>query len=332
MRRASCALLVVSSLAAASEAAAQAWVAPKGQGAVSIAVQNFRVEKHLAATTEVAAGTIDSVSVLADVTYGLTDRISVDFALPYIASRYQGPVPHVGSTIDDEAFHGTFADMRFALRYNLTRKGAVITPYAGSSVPSHDYPFYGHAAAGMRLREYQVGAYVGKIFDRVPGLFVSGRYGYGFAQRAIDIKHDRSSVDLEVGYFLTPDLRAFGMGAWQHTHGGIDFPAAGVRGLPLVQQPVHDQIQQINYLKAGGGVAWSLSESVDLFGSASTQLSGRNGHAMKYGITAGVSWGFSLGGRANGDLLASAATARRPPSARDRERPLIRCICQKGRG
>lgn len=339
-------LFVADLLAAGSPAAAQPWVAPKGEGAISFAFQNIAVENHLAQKEERSGGNIDTFGLLADVTYGLTDRIAVDFSVPYLSSRYRlvrpdGPPPHAGSNRDDGNYHGTFGDARFALRYNLTRRGAVITPYVGSSVPSHDYVFYAHTAPGMRLREYQVGVYAGKLVEQVPGLFVSARYGYGFAQRALDIKHDRSSLDLEVGYFVSPQWRAFGMAGGQYTHGGVDFPPnGGVKALPLEQQPVHDQIQKVHYLKAGGGMAYSITDSIDVFGSVAGQVTGRNGHQMKRGITVGVSWGFTLRGQQAGDVLSSAAAAARRPartkttagttSGGRKERTLLRCICQKG--
>ena len=129
---------------------------------------------------------------------------------------------------------GTFTDVRFALRYNVTRSGAVFTPYIGSVVPSHDYAYYGHAAAGERLKELQVGAYAAKLFTAgLPGVFVSGRLGYGFVEKVQDISHNRSLADLEVGYFLTPSFRAFAMTSGQYTHGGIDFPINGLPAVPL---------------------------------------------------------------------------------------------------
>ena len=64
----------------------------------------------------------------------------------------------------------------------------MITPFIGSVLPSHDYPYYGHAAFGERLNELQVGAYRGEALYRgVPGMFVSSRIGYGFVEKVQDI-------------------------------------------------------------------------------------------------------------------------------------------------
>jgi hypothetical protein len=320
-------------LASAAEVRAQAWVSPKGEGSVTIAVQNINVDKHLAGTTEISAGTIATTSLLTDATYGLTDRLSIDFAAPFVASKYTGTRPHPGSNADDGNYHGTFADLRFAVRYNVTRKGVVFTPYVGTTTPSHDYVYYAHAAAGMRLTEFQIGAYVAKLFDRgVPNLFISGRYSYGFVEKVLDISHNRSSADLEVGYFFTPRFRAFGMTSGQYTHGGIDFPVGGLSRLPPQYQPVHDLIQKVHYVKAGAGAAYSINDSIDVFGSFGRQVTGRNGHLMNRGFTVGASWGFSLRKpRITGDVAASGSARKADAVAGRREGSLVRCICQKSR-
>src|SRR5262245_34471674 len=160
------------------DAFAQAWVPEPGDGTVSIAVQQLNVKKHLAGTTPTDSGHINSFVLLSDLTYGVTGRLAVDVALPFVASQYTGAKPHPGTNVDDGLYHATATDFRFAVRYNVSRKGAVLTPYVGSIVPSHGYAFYGHAAAGANLNELQVGTFIAKLFTSgVPGMFVSGRVG-----------------------------------------------------------------------------------------------------------------------------------------------------------
>ena len=110
----------------------------------------------------------------------------------------------------------------------------MLTPYIGGVVPSHDYPYYGHAAAGEQLHELQVGTYAAKLFTAgVPGLFVSGRVAYGFVEEVQNISHNRSMSDFEVGYFVGPAFRVFATASGQYTHGGIDFPVDGLPAVPL---------------------------------------------------------------------------------------------------
>lgn len=311
---------------------AQAWVPPKGEGSVSLAAQQLNVKKHRAGTTITDAGHINTGVLLADMTYGLTDKFAVDLAVPYVVTKYSGAKPHQNTNIDDGAFHNSFTDFRMSVRYNLTRKGAVITPYVGSVVPSHDYAFYGHSAFGEQLNELQVGTFVAKLFTSgVPGMFVSSRIAYGFVEKVLDISHNRSMADLEVGYFVTPSFRAFGMANAQRTHGGIDFPINGQAGLKPVFVPVHDVIQRVNYLNLGGGFAYSLTDSLDMFASFSREATGRNGHVLNRGITLGASWSFSRRSKGDATTAGTGATSRQYAgmTTAKRETSLGRCICQK---
>ena len=311
------------------EALAQAWVPSQGEISFATVYQNQNVKNHLAGTTPVAAGTIDTSSVMADFSYGLTDKWAVDVALPYVMSKYEGPAPHPGTNIDDGSYRGTFSDVRFAVRYNITRDHGVITPYVGSAMPSHNYAYYGHAAPGQRLRELQVGVFAAKLFESgIPGMFVSGRYSYGFVEKVQDISHNRSSADFEVGYFFSPKFRAFAMADGMYTHGNaIDFPqTGGMRALPVPYQPVHDQIQRVHAVHAGGGVAYSISDSMDIFASFSKLVVGRNGHALNRGITVGTSWTFA---RNKSSVVTSKSPASPDSVTARKEGSLIRCVCQK---
>jgi len=321
---------VLIAVGSARVVSAQAWVPEKGGGSVSLAAQQLNVKKHLAGTTVVDAGHINTGVLLADVTYAVTDKFAVDLAFPFVVTKYSGTRAHPNTNIDDGTYHNSFTDFRVSVRYNLTRKGAVITPYVGSVVPSHDYPYYGHAAFGEQLNEIQVGTFIAKLFTSgVPGMFVSSRIAYGFVEKVQDISHNRSLVDLEAGYFVTPSFRAFGMMNGQHSFGGIDFPLTGQAGLPAALLPVHDVIQRVNFVNLGGGIAYSITDSFDMFGSFLRQVDGRNGHMLNRGITAGASWSFSRKSKGNavaGGVPSSAEYAR---ATGKREGSLGRCICQR---
>jgi hypothetical protein len=327
----SSALVLSGLLVSAPAVFAQAWVPARGEGAVSLSTQQLNVKKHLAGSTVRDAGHINTVVVLTDVTYGLTDKVAVDLAVPVVSSTYSGLKPHPGTDVDNGKLHSSLTDLRFSVRYNVSRKGAVITPYVGSIIPSHDYPYYGHAAAGERLKELQVGAFVAKLFTSgVPGMFVSSRVAYGFVEKVQDISHNKSMGDLELGYFVTPSFRAFAMTNGAYTHGGIDFPVEGLPAVPLRYQPVHDIVQRVNYLHAGGGFAYSISDSVDVFGSFSRLVAGRNGHALNRGITVGASWNFSRRSARSAAAAGTGAPASEyTRTVARREGSLARCVCQK---
>src|SRR5262245_30263442 len=184
LRTAVAALLIVA--AGAPMARAQAYVPPRGEGSVSFLYQDMFVKNHYFGPTPVDNGHITTRMVVMDVSYGITDKLAVSVGIPWIASRYVGNRPHpiawndsTPTPLDDGTFHSTFQDFRFDVRYNVTRRGVALTPFFATSVPSHEYVYFAHAAPGLGLREFQFGLSAARLLDNiVPGLFVQGRYGY----------------------------------------------------------------------------------------------------------------------------------------------------------
>jgi hypothetical protein len=216
----------------ASPASAQAYVPEQGEGSVSLLYVDTFVKTHYLTTTPYDMGQIRSHTLLVDMTYGLTDKVAISIGIPWVASKYMGTgvvdipnhivsIPHpqplfnVVNPLDDGAYHSTLQDFRFNVRYNMVKgRGLAITPFVGSINPSHEYQTFAHAAPGRDLNELRVGVSAAKMLDElVPGLFVQGSYTYGITQQVLDIAHNRSIVDLEAGYFVTPKLRLIGLGA-----------------------------------------------------------------------------------------------------------------------
>ena len=319
--------LGITLLGRSTPARAQAWTPAQGEGTVSVQFQDAFVRYHQLPTVRLDRGHIRGETVQVDFTYGITDKVAVSVALPYVSSKYDGDRPHQ-TAIDNGAYHSTFQDFRFDVRYNISRKGLVVTPFVGTILPSHDYEYFAHSAVGRDVRELQVGAYWAKLLDPVlPGVFITGRYSYGFAERILDISHNRSNLDLEAGYFIKPELRVFALGAGQLTHGGVDLNGNSLVSLGAVLYPHHDQIARDNILNVGGGAAYSLSPSVDVFGSVIRTVAGRNVHALQHSVTIGVSWSFARGSGRERATRSELAQNRRQAQTRT----LVKCLCQKGK-
>jgi hypothetical protein len=304
-------------------ARAQAYVPAKGEGAVSFLYQNVFVRNHYFGPTPVDNGHITSQMMVVDVNYGVTDKLAVSVGIPWIAARYNGTKPHplawnnsTPTPLDDGTYHSTFQDFRFDVRYNITRRGVALTPFITTTVPSHDYTYFAHAAPGLRLREVQVGASAARLLDNVvPGLFVQGGYSYAVTQKLVDLAHNRSVANLEVGYFVTPRLRLMALTVGQRSHGGIDLTSTSRVDLgPLFEH--HDQIARVNFVNQGAGVAYSLTEKFDVYGSLLRTFSERNGHAIDHALSLGLSWSYSTR-RAGNRAIASA------------DRSLAKCLCEK---
>jgi hypothetical protein len=299
---------------------AQAWVPDKGEGTVSVLFQDAVVKDHFFSRGQREdRGEIQSGTLLTDLTYGITDRLAVTVGVPLIRTKYRGAAPHPTSQDDGSANYG-LQDVRGSVRYNVLRGPLVVTPFVGTNMPTHKYQYFAHAALGIRVREVEVGTYVGYVPGRVlPNAFVQARYAHGFPQTIAGVERRKSYLDLEVGYFVTPRLRMFTMAVGYKTHGGIDVPDAGYRMLPPALQEHHDRVGRIELLDASGGVQYTLNRSVDVFGSFTRSLAGRYTHAIDRAFSVGVAWSFGRN-RTLQDLLGD------DPGP---DESLIRCLCQK---
>jgi hypothetical protein len=295
-RRVSCAGIALSLLA--SSALAQAWLAPKGEASFGAAYQNTYTRYHLFSEgEEYDGGRIRMNVVVFGLTYSVTDRLAASASVPYASARYDGRTPHATS-VDNGDYHSGFTDLRLDLRYNLWREPAVITPFVSAIIPTRDYPTFAHAALSSGLEQYLVGVSVGRRLDPIlEAGFAQLRYSYAFAEEVLGVSHDRSNVDLEIGYFLSPSLGVSAIGSYQKTHGGIELPLPGTPEAAAFRQTPyyvhHDQLAQSNFLNVGGIVSYALTGTVDVFASYQTMVWGRSVHAIQPGLAFGMSFGFS---------------------------------------
>jgi len=302
-RAATAALASAIVLAGAELARAQAFMPPKGEGTVSLVAQDALVRKHLVNFTAYDRGHMRWQSLIVDATYGVSDRVAVSVSVPYVRSKYYGPFPHQRRpddpdyrvSPDDGAYHSTLQDFHFAVRYGLKRDGLMITPYAGTIQPSHDYEYFAHSAVGRNLRQLEVGTYVARVLDPIlPGAFVQARIAQAFLPSVLDIGRSQTHLDVEWGYFVTPSVRVYGLSAGQVTHGGVDISPAS-RDWPYPLWSHHDQIGRENFLNLGAGAAVDLSDSIAVFGTGLRTVGGRNTHAMDYSFSLGVTYTFRQG-------------------------------------
>jgi hypothetical protein len=263
-----------------------------------MAYQNIYTRDHLFQAGEVADnGRIRMNMVVFGLTYSFTDRLSASASVPYVVTRYDGKRPHVAD-VDNGEYHSTFTDLRVDLRYNLWREPAMITPFVSAIIPTHDYPTFAHAAPSSGLEQYVVGVAAGRRLDPIlEAGFAQLRYSYAFVEEVLGVSHDRSNVDLEIGYFLTPSLGISAIGSFQKTHGGIELPLTGTpendafRNTPYYVH--HDQLAQSNFVNVGGIVSYALTGTVDVFVAYQSMVWGENVHAIQPGLGFGLSWGFS---------------------------------------
>jgi hypothetical protein len=304
-------LLAAALIAAAPTAVrAQAWTPPAGEGSVSILFSHVLSKDHFLPATRIDIGHIEANTLLIDLTYGVTDRLAVAVAFPVVATRYRGQSPHEPVTLDDGRWHVTPQDFRCGVRYNVSASPLVITPFAGVIVPSHSYAFYAHAAPGKRLRAAFGGVSVGKLFAGT-GVVLQGRYGLAVAERVAGITPWHSDLSLEASYFVLPALRVFALGSGRRSHSGIDLRPGIHHVLSEAVYFHHDRISREHVVNLGAGATVAVSDAIDVFGSYTSTVAGRNTHAVNRGLAIGASWSFGRRPAVVEEVTAAASPAAR---------------------
>jgi len=276
---------------------AQAWLPPKGEAWFSVGYGNIFSTKHYFGTVNPGEGSTIDVghtrgnSIAVQLGYALSNRFSFSVGLPYEIYKYYGPAPHP-TVQDDGRYHGTWQDYHFNLAYQLVKGNAAVAPFVTAVIPSHDYQYFAHAAPGKDLREYSLGFAAGSRLDSLlADSYVEAGYSYAFVEKVQGIHHDRSDFDLELGYFLMPELRLRLLGSGYSTHGGLVFHSP--LDLPPSLLPYHDQIGHSSQINVGGGLSYALSGSTEVYAVYAQSVYGRDGHKIDNGLNFGVTYSFS---------------------------------------
>jgi hypothetical protein len=299
----------------ARTASAQAFVPEAGGGSITIAYQNLFARGHLDLNGDRMPGPSGTDptrghALIVEAEFGLTERLAVNASLPYIASRYDGSTPHlVGGSgppqeWDDGTYHATFQDFHVGVRFNVMARPVAVTAFAERIIPSHHYPSLAHAAVGKDLLALTVGGAAGGFLDAVlPGLFFQTQYSYTRTEEVIGIRPNRSRVDAEVGYFITPRFAVRFLESYQVTHHGFDLISfdmteAEIHGHPEIEflpsyRKYHDQLQRSNFLNLGGGIGFALNDSIEIFVAGSNTVWGESVHPLR-GVTIGVTTHFNI--------------------------------------
>jgi hypothetical protein len=302
---------------------AQAWLFPKGEGTVSLSYQNLYVANHAFENGDAHdIGHTLSNALTLDADYSLTDKLAVRVAVPFIAARYYGETPHQ-LPMDDGTYHSTFQDFTTDVRYNLTKRRAVLTPFFRVVIPSNNYTYFAHSAAGRNQREYHLGTNFGRRLDPlIPKAYLQAQYSYAFVERVQGIAPNRSNFEFQLGYFLTHrlSLLATGQGMYTHSGVGLDFTRFQA-GLSNDQWIHHDQIAKASLLDVGGGTSFALTTSWQMFLTVAHSIEGRNVHLHTAVVTIGVSHSFG----ASGEKTSLGPRGESVPGAN----PPVVCTCSR---
>ena len=283
---------------------AQAFTLPQGVGSATFAYQYVDNTGHRLSDGFLRRmGQSVTQSAVFEAEYGITDRFSAGFGVPYVSAKYTGTLPPPSNLPVDacKCWHSGWQDFALSARYRLGTENFALTPRASYIFPSHDYRFQGEAVIGRDLQEFQLGASVGA---RLPGALSKGSVGatytYSFVEKPVDVDIDRSNLVFDLGYAATRRLFVRAGASWENTpHGlrigsvtGRPFPLPGdYRGRPdLFAQ--RDRIGRVRYLQVGAGLSYDVGPA-DVFASISSYVWGRDAHDGEV-YTVGATWYFDF--------------------------------------
>ena len=253
--------LLCAFLAIPSAMPAQAWLSPKGEGTIAFSYQNQFVADHVFENGDAHdIGHILSHALTLDADYSITDNLAVRVALPFVEGKYYGPTPHQ-LPMDNGTYHSTFQDFTTDIRYRLIKRRILVTPFLRAVIPSNSYTYFAHSAAGRDQREYHLGTNFGRRLNPLlPKAYLQAQYSYAFVERVLGIAPNRSNLELQLGYFLTPRISLLGTGQGMYTHSGLDLNYtlfhAGLSGDQWIH---HDQIAKTSLLDLGGGMSVGIT-------------------------------------------------------------------------
>lgn len=284
--------------AGAGPARAQAWAPRAREGEVTFVAQTIKHVGRVFGDVRIECCATTNAALVATADYGLSDRWSISAGLPYVFAKYSGgppdgPAAFLPYAPADEChcLHSAFQDIAFGAHYNVVKvpRSFSLMTSVSVGVPSHNYDYVGEAVVGFDLKELTLSADAGQQLDfLVRGLSIEGHYGYTFAQRALDISHNRSNVAMDAGYTFVNRLAGHLILSLQRTHGGLLFPV-DVEPFPERYTEFHRLLDD-DYFQAGGGASYTLSDW-DLSFSFLRTVSGMNTHDVHvYTVTAGRSF------------------------------------------
>lgn len=304
-----CALSAGFALGATADTLAQAWVPGEGHGNFSVSAQHLFVKHHTTYRGDkLDAGTITSNSLLLGLDYGVTERLAVSVAIPYISKKYVGASPHDPSPfndghnhddqehplLDDGDYHSNWQDWALGLRWQWRSEPWAITPYLAYNRPSNDYPFFAHAAVGLNMRSLEAGVSVARRFEPPwQDWYFHGRYGYTRTEEVAGLHPDFSSLHLEAGHYFNERWSGRVVLIRHQAHNGLEFPV-DYAGLPAddPRRLHHDKLNASRLVDLAVGTGYQINDRYSLYGLASRTIWSENTHATDYAITLGVSRSF----------------------------------------
>ena len=280
--------------------------AEKGDGSIRLEYQFVKTGEFDSSIGEIDIGETESHVFMFSGSYAVTDRWTMSASLPWIKKRHQGALPHNPtldltafpqadqSLIDDGNFHSDWEDLYLSATYAAVQGDRwSVSPFLSIGAPTNDYPFYAHAAVGRNIWHVPVGvAFNFKPYFSDFSFGADAAYVFTEKSRGVDTSH--WLVNLDVSYYVLPDLAAKVFVSIKHGTQGLSFPDDFDLGaLNDEAWYLHDRTIKHNFINGGIGFDWLFSEKYMLSASALTMLDPDQVNIVDLGLSLGITRYFS---------------------------------------
>jgi hypothetical protein len=280
--------------------------AEKGDASVRFEYQFVRTGAFDSAIGEIDIGNTDSHVFMFSGDYAVTDKWTVSASLPWIKKRHQGALPHNPaleltaypqadqSLIDDGNFHSDWQDLYLAVSYAAIQGDRwSVYPFVSAGVPTNDYPFYAHAAAGRNIWHVPVGA----AFSFTPyfsDFSFSGDAAYVFTEKSVGVDISHWLINLDASYYVTPSFAPKVFLSIKHGTKGLGFPGDfDLNALNDEAWYYHDRTIKHNFMNGGIGFDWVMNDKYVVSGSWLTMLNPDQVNIVDFGFSLGITRYFS---------------------------------------
>jgi hypothetical protein len=282
-------------LALPASAAAQAFTPPARVGSLTSAWQWVDNTGHIGTDgTIFRVGQSVTTSLLAEIDYGVTERLAATASVPFVFAKYTGKNPPVSGLERDtcRCWDQSFQDLSLSARYRFGDEFWALTPQLRYVQPTHDYPYHGEAVVGQNLTQLLAGVNASWRPPALPKVNIQAGYTYAFTEQAIDgVRPNRSNLAMSAGYALTRSLYVHGGATAQKNYNGLTIAefASGSKPDEIAQA---DRLLKMRYWHMSTGVSYSLPFA-DVFFSVEPYVWGRDTHdGIAY--TVGTTWYFNF--------------------------------------
>jgi len=258
----------------------------------------------------VDAGTTDTHVFLLSGVWSLNEKWKIYGSIPYVQKRlidqtglgtHSPQVDFVEYTppdlrmVDDGEYHGGFQDIFAGVQYLAIDGPAFsLSPFVSYGVPMTDYPIYGSAIIGRGLNELHVGVSM-ELTPYFSDWYFQADIAYVFSEKVLGYDLNYWNLYFSASYYVTPRLAPRVFLTSRNAPNALRYPEDFEPWLEVSDNEYgwrHDQTLKHNYINAGIGFDYILSDHYEISGTYYRTIEAESLFETDYGFTIALMYNF----------------------------------------